>query len=83
MKGLKNFAGGSDGKESACSAGVPGLIPGLERSPEERNGSPLQYYCLENAMERGAWWAAVDGVVKSQTRLSNFRTMKNASRQHV
>ena len=52
-----SFPGSSDGKESACSAGDPGLIPGEERSPGEGNGSPLQYSCLENPMDRGAWWA--------------------------
>ena len=49
------------GKESACNAGNPGLIPGLGRSPGEGNGSPLQYSCLENPMGRGAWWAMVHG----------------------
>ena len=55
------FPGGSDGKESACSAGDPGLVPGLRRSPGEGNGSPLQYSCQENSMDRGAWWATVYG----------------------
>ena len=55
----------SVGKESACSAGDPGSIPGLGRSPGEQNGDPLQSPCLENLMERGAWWAAVHGVTKS------------------
>ena len=45
------------GKESACSAGEPGLIPGLGRSPGEGNGNPLQYSCLENLMDRGVWRA--------------------------
>ena len=58
-------------KESACSAGDLGSIPGLERSPGEGNGNPLQYSCLENPMDRGAWWAAVHGVTKSWARLSN------------
>ena len=49
------FPGGSDGKESACNAGKPGLIPGSERSPGEGNGNPLQCSCLENSMYRGAW----------------------------
>ena len=49
------FPGGSDGKASACNAGDPGLIPGLGRSPEEGNGTPLQYFCLENSMDGGAW----------------------------
>ena len=63
--------GGSDGKESACNAGDLGSIPGLGRSPGEGNGNPLQYSCLENPMDRGAWWATVHGVTKSQTRLSD------------
>ena len=53
------FPGGSDGKESACKEGDPGLISGLGRSPGEGNGSPLQYACLENPMDRGAWRATV------------------------
>ena len=63
--------GGSDGKESACNAGDLGLIPGSGRSPGERNGHPLQYSCLENPMDRGAWQATVHGVTKNQTRLSD------------
>ena len=55
----------SVGKESACSAGNPGSIPGLGRSPGEGNGNPLEYPCLENLMDRGAWWAAVHGVPKN------------------
>ena len=64
--------GGSEVKASACNAGALGLIPGSGRSPGEGNGNPLQYSCLENPMDRRAWWATVHGVVKSQTRLSNF-----------
>ena len=60
-----DFPGGSDGKASVYNAGDPGLIPGLGRSPGEGNGNPLQYYCLENPMDRGAWWATVQ-VVKSK-----------------
>ena len=56
------FPSGSDGKESACNAGDLGSIPGLERSPGEGNGYPLQYSCLENPMERGAWQATVHRV---------------------
>ena len=48
------------------------LIPGSGRSPGEWNGNPLQYSCLENSMNRGAWWATVQGVTKSQTPLSDF-----------
>ena len=60
----------SDGIESACDAGDPGLIPGSGRSPAEGNGNPLQYSCLENSMDRGAWWVTVHGVANSQTQLS-------------
>ena len=49
------FPDGSNGKESACNAGYPGLIPGFGRFPGEGNGKPLQYSCLENPMDRGAW----------------------------
>ena len=63
---FRGFPGGSDGKESACNAGDPGLIPGLGRSPGEGNGNSLQYSSLENSMDRGAWWATVHGVM-SQT----------------
>ena len=51
-------------KESACSAGDLGLIPGLGRSPGEGNGNPFQYPCLENLMDTGAWWAGVHGVTR-------------------
>ena len=68
----EDFPGGSDGKASVYNAGDPGLIPGLGRSPGECNGNPLQYYCLENPMDRGAWWATVHGDTKSRTRLSDF-----------
>ena len=57
----------SDSKESACSAGDPGLIPGLGRSPGEGNGHPLQYSCLENPMDRGVWWVIGQGVTESWT----------------
>ena len=66
------FPGGSDGKESAWSAGDPGLILGSGRSLGGGHGHPLQYSCLENPMDRGAWWATLHGVAKSRTRLSNF-----------
>ena len=61
------FPGGSDGKESASNAGNPSWIPGLGRSPGKGNGNPLQDSCLENPMDRGAWWATVHEVTKSQT----------------
>ena len=63
----RGFPGGSDGKESACNTGNLGLIPGSGRCPEEGNGNPLQYSCLENPMDRGAWWATVHGIAKSWT----------------
>ena len=59
------FPWGLDGKESVCSAGDPGLIPGSGRSHEERNGNPLQYSCLANSMDRGTWWVTVHGVTKA------------------
>ena len=59
------FPGGSDGKESACNAGDPGLIPRLGRSLREDNGYLLQYSCLESSMDREAWWAIVHGVAKN------------------
>ena len=55
------------GKESTCNAGDLGLIPGSGRSLGEGNGNPLQYSCLENPMDRGAWWATVYGITKSWT----------------
>ena len=67
----KGFPGGSNSKESACNVGDPGLIPGLGRSPGEGNGYSLQYSCLENSTDRGAWWATVHGVAKSWTQLSD------------
>ena len=67
-----DFPGGSGGKASVYNAGDLGSSPGLGRSPGEGNGNPLQYYCLENPMDRGAWWATVYGVAKSRTRLSDF-----------
>ena len=60
-----------NGKESACNVGDPGSIPGSRRSPGEGNGYLLQYSYLENSMDRGAWWAAVHRVKKSQMQLSN------------
>ena len=63
--------GGSDSKESTCSAGDLGLIPGLGRSPGGGHGNPLQCSCLENPMNRGAWRATVHGVAKSRTWLSD------------
>ena len=69
---MVGFPGGSEVKASACNAGDLGSIPGSGRSPGEGNGNPLQYSCLENPMDGGAWWATVHGVTKSQTQLSEF-----------
>ena len=60
------FPGGSDGKESVCSVGDPCSIPGSGRSPGEGNGHPLQYSCLENSMDRGAWWAIIHEFAESE-----------------
>ena len=67
MTNLDGFPCSSVGKESACSAGDPGSISGLGRFPGEGNGNPLQYFCLENSKDRGAWRATVHGVAKSRT----------------
>ena len=76
----KAFPGGSDSKASAYNAGDPASIPGSGRSPGEGNGSPLQYSCLENPMNEGAWLATVHGVAKSWTRLSDFTITIDAER---
>ena len=68
----RGFPGGSEVKASASNVGDPDSIPGSGRSLGEGNGNPLQYSCLENPMDRGAWWAIVHGVAKCWTRLSNF-----------
>ena len=65
------------GKESTCNAGVIGVsgsIPGLGRSPGGEHGNPPQYSCLENPMDRGAWWATVHGITKSWTELKRLST---------
>ena len=66
--------GGSVGEESPCNAGDPGSIPGSGRSPGEGNGNPLQYSCLENPMDRGAWRATVHRITKSQTQRLSTHT---------
>ena len=71
------FLGGSAGEESACIAGDTGdlgSIPGSGRCPGGGHGNLLQYSCLENPMDRGAWWAAVHGVAKTQTQMAAKRT---------
>ena len=62
-----DFPGSSDGKESACNVGDPGLSPGLGRSYGEGNGNPLQHSCQETSIDRGAWQATVHGIAKCQT----------------
>ena len=66
-----DFPGGLDGKASVYNAGDLGSIPGWEKYSGEGNGNPLPYSCLENSMDRGAWWATVHGVAVSQTQLSD------------
>ena len=72
MPYVSGFPGGSEVKASASNVGDLGWIPRLGRSPGEGNGNPLQYSCLENPMDGGAWWATVHGVAKSRTQLSDF-----------
>ena len=64
------FPCSSVGKESACNAGDQGSVPGSGRAPGEGNGTPLQYSCLENPIDKGAWKTIVHGIAKSQTQLS-------------
>ena len=71
VPGFMAVPGGSDGKESVCSVGDLGLIPGLGSSPGGGHGNPLQYSCLENPMGRGAWQSYSPGVHKSWIRLSD------------
>ena len=72
------LSGGSVSKESTCNAGDLGSIPGLGRSPEEGNGYPLYYSCLENSIVRGAWQATVHGVTKSWTLLRNSYSLTHS-----
>ena len=65
------FSAGSNSKRSTCDAGDPGSLPGLGRSPGEENDCPLQYFCLENSMDTGAWWTNVHVVAKSTAQVSN------------
>ena len=76
------FPGDSDGKETACIAGDLGSTSGSGRSLGEGNGNPLQYSCLENSMDRGAWWATVQGIAQSWTQLSKQVCMKNLQIKH-
>ena len=68
---------GSDGKDSACNAGDPGSV----RSPGEGNDNPLQYSCLGNPMDKGAWQATVHGVTKRRTQLSNHTHRQKKSKE--
>ena len=70
------------GKESACNAGDPGLIPGSGRSPGEGNGHPLQYPCLENPMDRGAWLVIVHGIAESDTTEVTLHTHTETDKKH-
>ena len=75
------FPGGASGKEPSANAGDirdAGAIPGSGRSPGGGLGSPLQYSCLENPMDRGAWWATVHGIAKSWTRLKRRSTLMHS-----
>ena len=71
LSSISGFPSSSVGKESTCNAGDQHSIPGSGRSSGEGDGNPVQYSCLENPMDRGAWQATVHGVAKSQTQLSN------------
>ena len=64
LHSIVGFPGGSEGKKSSCNAGDQGLIPVLGRSPRKEDGNPFQYFCLENSMDREAWWATVYGFAK-------------------
>ena len=75
---VTGFPGGSDSKESTCNAGDLGLIPGLGRSPGGGQGNPLQYSCLENFMDRGAWWATVQGGHKESDMTERLSTAYGA-----
>ena len=73
--GIGDFPGGSGVKNLPANEGDTGLIPESGRSPGEGNGTPLQYPCLENPMDGGAWWATAHGVTQSRTRLSDFTSL--------
>ena len=71
MNSMSDSLVAQEGKESARSAEDPGSITGSGRFPGEGTGNPVQHSCLENSMDREAWWATVHGFAKSRTRLSN------------
>ena len=70
----RGFPGGTSGKELTCQCRDVGLIPGSGRFPVRGHGNPLQCSCLQDPMDRGAWWATVHRATKSQTRLKQFGT---------
>ena len=70
------FPGGSDGEKSSCNVGDPSLIPRSGRSPREGNGNSIQYSCLENPMDRGAWWIAVHGVTRVRCNLATKQQLQ-------
>ena len=74
---------GSDSKESDSNAGDPGLMPGWRRSPQEGKGYPLQYSCLGNPMDKGAWQAIVHGVGKTNTIMSSLKIKKKLKKKRV
>ena len=80
---MSSFPGCSDGKASACNAGDPGSIPGSGRHPGEGNGNPLQYSCLGNPMDRGAWWATVHGVAKESNMTERLNTTSSLSAELI
>ena len=80
---MVGFPGSSNGKESACNAGHPGLIPGLGRSPGERHGNPLQYSYLENSMDRKAWWATIYRVTKPCSTWTDSQTSTEPQLQFI
>ena len=67
VRNVWGLPGGPDSKQSTCTVGDQGSISRLGRSPGEGNDNGLQYSCLENSMDRGAWWSTIHGVAKSQT----------------
>ena len=71
------FPGGSDGKESACNVGYKGSVLRSGRSPGGGNGNPLQYSCLENPLDRGAWWATVHGGPKELNTTAGLSTAQH------
>ena len=75
----EDFPGGSAGKESICNVGDLGSIPGLGGFARERNGNPLQYSCLENAMDRGAWQATVHGIIQSRIESDTTERLNNSN----